>query len=189
MKESIRKYFDNEEELNRVKKKQAYSTLGDAVLKTVLIERLDPKKKTAEEITKKKIAMERRDALTEIAKDIFDLENGEELEALIGHIYLEKGFDESKLFIEKNITEQLLLMIEKYVDYITIVKELLEKRKLKEEYSFIQEGPDHDPTFVATLTVSGYEPWKSEKFKKLQQAKHNAAENAYGELFERLEIK
>lgn len=182
-------YFSNEEELNTVKKNQAYSTLGDAVLKAVLIEHLNPKKTSAENITKKKIAMERRDALNEIAKDVFGLGDGEELEALIGHIYLEKDYSGAKLFIEENIIKSLLPMIEKYGDYISKVKELLEKHKLKEEYMFVPEGPDHDPIFVATLTVNEYGRWKSDKFKKLQQAKHNVAKKAYVELAKKLDAK
>ena len=48
--------------------KQSYSTLGDAVLKTILIEILDPINQDAEYITKDKIAMKSGDSFDGIAK-------------------------------------------------------------------------------------------------------------------------
>jgi len=98
---------------------EVFRTLGDAVLKAVLVDRLiESGSKTREEITSKKIRLEREETLAKISQDLdigqfIKLGIGEKkqradeepkvlaetLEALIGAIYLDNGYEKSKEII------------------------------------------------------------------------------------------
>ena len=100
---------------------ETLSTLGDAVLKAVLIDLLIKSGcKTSDEITSKKKELERKESLARISQDLgighfIKLGAGEKkqkaneepyvlaetLEALIGAIYLDGGYDASKDVITK----------------------------------------------------------------------------------------
>jgi ribonuclease-3 len=104
-------------------------TLGDAVLKATLVDLLIKSGyKTREEITREKIGLERKETLTKISQDLgigqfINVGVGEEkqkaneepkvlaetLEALIGAIYLDGGFNASK----EVITEWFSPLIER----------------------------------------------------------------------------
>ena len=102
---------------------EIYRTLGDAVLKAVLIDLLIKSGcSTRDEITSRKKSLEREEGLAQISKSIdvgnyLKLGKGEEkqkaqeepyvlaetFEAIIGAIYLDGGFDASKRTIERLI--------------------------------------------------------------------------------------
>jgi len=78
------------------------------------------------------------------------------LEALIGAIYLDKGFQVADEFILKNIAQLLDEIIEKglNVDSKSRVQELAQDRyNLTPTYELISEsGPDHDKNFVMGIS-------------------------------------
>jgi len=100
---------------------EIYRTLGDAILKAVLVDLLIKSGcKTRDEITSEKIRLEREEGLAKIAQDIgigpfIKLGAGEKkhraneepkvlaetLEALIGAIYLDGGYDAAKKVITR----------------------------------------------------------------------------------------
>jgi ribonuclease III len=73
------------------------------------------------------------------------------MEALIGAIYLDKGYDESNKFIMKNIVALLEDIIAKglHIDSKSRVQEITQERlNLTPRYELITEdGPDHDKIF------------------------------------------
>lgn len=100
---------------------EIFSTLGDAILKAVLVHQLiDSGCDTAEKITDDKKKIENRDVLASISKelmigDFMLMSNGEKiqranemptplaetLEAVVGAIYLDRGYDKSMEVIKK----------------------------------------------------------------------------------------
>ena len=174
--------FKNKSHLS-FESKQSYSTLGDAVLKTVLIELLDPTKLSAREITEKKIAMESGDSLDEIAKQ-FGLIDGEEIEAAIGAIYLDRGFDIARTIIDLKIKNKLLEKIEKYKDWVSEVKLLLDQYQENLQFEHVEIKEKEGKNGFRVIKVNGVSVENEETFRKLQKAKNKACELAYGELKE-----
>ena len=78
-------------------------------------------------------------------------------EAVIGAIYLDKGYDEAKKFIEKHILSKINEIIESdsWRDPKSYFQELTQKYESKTPtYRTIKdEGPDHNKTFTVALYV------------------------------------
>lgn len=81
------------------------------------------------------------------------------VEATIGAIYLDGGFDEVKYFVERVFSTLVEDAIEGklFRDYKTKLQELAQKNNWHIEYRDDEEGPDHDKTFFSHLYINGKE--------------------------------
>ncbi|HOI76834.1 MAG TPA: putative dsRNA-binding protein [Methanofastidiosum sp.] len=136
---------------------RSFRTLGDSVLSTVIIEHLIKEGLTDPgDITNKKKIMESRQVLDIISKKCH-IDSGEKLEGVIGAIYLEEGFETVKSIIEKEIIPIYgSINIEDYEDYVTKVKEIFDKLKIKRPtYKTVEAKSDNRPAFYSTLMIDG----------------------------------
>ncbi|RKZ31569.1 ribonuclease III [bacterium] len=81
-------------------------------------------------------------------------------EALLGAIYIDGGFKAAKKFVEeKHLADRdEQLNSEKYINFKGTLLEYLQARGKRPEYRIISEnGPDHNKTFVAAVSVAGKE--------------------------------
>lgn len=175
--------------------------LGDAVLELVVTENLFKNHKDPEGIlTSWRAALVNSDMLAEISKklDLNEyvlLSHGEKkdigrarqyilanaLEAIIGAIYLDQGYEETRKFIEMVILPEFPRIIEQklYKDAKSLFQEeAQEKAGVTPSYKVLDEwGPDHAKTFKVgvylsgELTGTGFGPTK-------QEAQQKAAEDA-----------
>jgi len=151
--------------------------LGDAVLEliTSLYLYLNFPHLGEGEMSLIRASLVNRDKLAEIAKKLkiekflligknFD-EKGlktvlaDSLEAIIGAIFLDSGFEKAKEFIEKNILFQTKEIIEqkKYKDPKTLLQEILQKEsQTLPEYKILEiSGPPHKRYFRVGLYLNG----------------------------------
>ncbi|MEX1052080.1 MAG: ribonuclease III [Patescibacteria group bacterium] len=153
--------------------------LGDAVLELVVTEYLYSNFPNPEgELTNWRSAVVKGEVLAIVAEKLelgklLKLSKGEEksggrtrtlilantFEALIGGIYLDKGYDAAKSFITKYIISLLPEVIEKklYVDPKSHLQELAQQdRGATPDYRVMKdEGPDHDKMFTVGVYVKG----------------------------------
>lgn len=153
--------------------------LGDAVLELIVTEYLYKHYDNAEgELTNWRSALVKGDTLSELSHKI-DLEeylllsrgeqkcNGKSrqlilantLEALIGAIYLDQGFETSQKFIGKYLIQPKLKHIienKLYIDAKSHLQEVIqEKMSVTPNYSVIHEsGPDHNKMFVCGVYIN-----------------------------------
>ncbi|OIO17827.1 ribonuclease III [Candidatus Kuenenbacteria bacterium CG08_land_8_20_14_0_20_37_23] len=103
------------------------------------------------------------------------------MEALIGAIYLDQGFEVASKFITKNLLSKLPRIIEKklYVDPKSNFQELSqEKVGITPSYQVLEEsGPDHNKKFVIGIYLEDELIAKGVGTSK-QEAQMDAAENA-----------
>jgi len=176
--------------------------LGDSVLNLVIGEYLFNKFPQEEEgfLTKVRAKMVNRNALSLVAEN---LNLGElliisssvpksithnsksmlsdALEALIGAIYLDKGIDTCKKFIQTNILEPALKNGDHLIDenYKSQLLEYAQANKLAiPVYQIVsEEGPHHDKTFIAEVII-GEKVLGEGKGKSKKEAEQNAAQVA-----------
>lgn len=76
------------------------------------------------------------------------------IEAIIGAIFLDGGFENAEKFIYDNILSQKTLM---FRDYKSEVQEILQAKAITNiQYEIIkEEGPEHNKTFTCVLKVNG----------------------------------
>ncbi len=146
--------------------------LGDAVLELVTTEYLYRNYPNPEgELTNWRSALVKREMLSRIAKELnFEnslyLSKGEKrsrgrardlilantLEALIGAIYLDKGLEKTRSFIEHNLITHLTSILENklYLDPKSKFQEIAqEKTGITPSYKVLKEwGPDHEKEFT-----------------------------------------
>ena len=99
-------------------------------------------------------------------------------ESLIGAIYLDSGYEESKKFICKLWNEQFESLDSNLIDPKSFLQEWTLKRyKELPEYKLLdQSGPDHDPLFSVELSFKEYKKATNEG-KSIKEAEMKAAES------------
>ncbi len=190
-----------------VRESQAYGNnerlefLGDAVLEMAATEYLFALSDKSEgELTNWRSALVQGEHLAEIAADLrlgqyLSMSRGEEasggrtkvstlanaLEALIGAIYLDKGYDVSKRFCEQVVLNDLerLLAEGKHRDEKSVFQEMVqEKSGVTPHYEVVEEeGPDHDKQFTTAVFI-GEEKVAQGKGNSKQRAEQAAAKEA-----------
>ncbi len=165
--------FTNEQKINRQKNYERLEFLGDAVLELASSKFffLNNEDMTEGQMTKMRSSMVCEPALAFCAKDLdlgeyIFLGKGEEatggrerdsivsdvMEALIGAIYLDSGFEEAEKFILQFVLSDLESK-QLFYDSKTILQEKVQKKGQSLRYELIGEsGPDHDKQF----TVEAY---------------------------------
>ena len=160
--------YANERKINKIKDYERIEFLGDAVLELVTSEYLYGKQKEMSEgqLTRRRAAMVCEPSLASCARDMglhhyILLGKGEEMtggrsrdsiisdvmEALIGAVYLDGGFEQAKAFIHRFI---LLDLEDKalFYDAKSLLQEKLQKDGGDLRYVLIGEsGPEHDKSF------------------------------------------
>ena len=99
-------------------------------------------------------------------------------EALIGAIYLDGGYEETKKFILKFWNNEFQLMNVDLIDSKSFLQEwTLKKYKELPKYKLLdQSGPDHDPLFNVELSFKKYIK-VNEEGKSIKDAEKKAAES------------
>ena len=78
------------------------------------------------------------------------------VEAVLGALYLEHGFDRIRPAILAAFTERIEYAITTYVDYKTELQEELARRNLSVSYSVVDvEGPPHERRFTCGAAIDG----------------------------------
>lgn len=190
-----------------VRESQAYGNnerlefLGDAVLELATTEYLfQLSDKPEGELTNWRSALVQGEHLAEIAKELelgqyLSMSRGEEasggrtkvstlanaLEALIGAVYLDKGYDVSRKFCEDFILTDLdrLLAAGKHRDEKSVFQEIVqEKAGVTPHYQVVEEeGPDHDKNFTMAVFIAD-EKVAEGKGNSKQRAEQAAAKEA-----------
>ncbi len=173
--------------------------LGDAVLELITTEYLYKNYPNPEgELTNFRAALVNSDMLSKIARELeieqfLLMSKGEAkdtgrarqyilanaVEAVIGAIYLDRGYKVAQKFIEKNIIKELpvILSSKSYQDPKSKFQEESQERVgITPSYEVMKEwGPDHDKHFVVGVFL-GKEKVAEGEGKSKQDAQRNAAE-------------
>ncbi len=164
--------YANERQINKVKDYERIEFLGDAVLELVTSEFLYGKHAEMSEgqLTRRRAAMVCEPSLASCARDLglhryILLGKGEErmggrerdsiisdaMEALIGAVYLDGGFEQARAFIHRYV---LLKLEDKalFYDAKSILQEKLQKDGGDVRYVLTGEsGPEHDKSFFVEV--------------------------------------
>jgi ribonuclease-3 len=176
--------------------------LGDAVLELVVTDflyRSYPDKPEGE-LTSWRAALVKTESLAELADELnvgqfLLMSRGEAksggrtrmallanlIEAIIGAIYLDQGYDASAKFIETNINSKLENIIKEglHIDAKSHFQEVAqEKEGVTPHYEVVgEEGPDHDKTFEVAVYLNK-KIWGKGKGNSKQTAQQAAATDA-----------
>lgn len=197
----IHRSFLNENPKLNLESNERLEFLGDAVLELIVTEYMFQGYQNPEgELTSWRAALVCGKSLSELAKkfnmgDYLFISKGEEkmggrkrelllanvFEALIGAIYLEKGYKPTKKFLEKHLLARLEEIIEKKI-YLDPKTELQEKSQdelgLTPTYEVEKEqGPDHAKTFTVIVSFNGKKMGQGQGSSK-QSAQTEAARDA-----------
>ena len=104
-------------------------------------------------------------------------------EALIGAVYLDKGFEETYKIFDKVVIPLVEAETEdNFVDYKSYLQELVQSDKRSLEYRIVNEfGPSHDKTFVTRVYMDEILMGEGEG-KTKKESEQNAAEMALKKL-------
>lgn len=96
---------------------------------------------------------------------------GNAFEALVGALYLDRGYDACMVFLKKRILSQMINIDKvayKEVNFKSKLIEWSQKNKVKLEYKFISSGKDNggSPTFCYQVMLEGIEGCKGDGFSK-----------------------
>ena len=109
---------------------------------------------------------------------------GDFLEALIGGVFLEKGYKEAQEFIIKNIINENPAKTTKIIDYKGILINKLKNENKKVNFERISEkGPDHEKKHKVGLLVDGkiqLACWS----KTIKEAEHKLSKTLFKNLYE-----
>lgn len=168
--------FSNEQKINKLENYERLEFLGDAVLELLssqfFFERYPSWKEG--QLTRVRSSMVCEPALAFCARDIelqdfILLGKGEEatggrdrdsiisdvMEAVLGALYLDGGFDEAKRFVHRFILSDLEQK-QLFYDSKSILQENVQKAGKELVYQLVSEtGPDHDKTFVINAMIDG----------------------------------
>jgi ribonuclease-3 len=104
------------------------------------------------------------------------------VEAALGALYLEHGFEAIRLAILHAFAERMDYALTTYVDYKTELQEELARRNLSVSYSVLEvEGPPHDRRFTCAATIDGEQAGMGTGASK-KAAEQNAAREALASL-------
>jgi len=198
----IHRSYLNEHRKEGIESNERLEFLGDAVLELIATRYLFNKHpgKAEGELTNLRSALVQGRHLAEVSKTMdlgkyLYLSNGEEnsggreknyilantLEAVIGAIYLDQGFEKASEFVNKFILSRLDEIIEKnlFADPKSTLQEFVQERFEKTPtYSILsEEGPDHEKEFEAGVYIDE-KLISSGKGSSKQKAESSAAENA-----------
>lgn len=176
--------------------------LGDAVLELVVTDflYLSYPKKPEGELTSWRAALVKTESLAELADELnvgqfLLMSRGEAksggrtrmallanmVEAIIGAIYLDQGYDVAAEFIQKNINSKLENILKEglHIDAKSHFQEVAqEKEGVTPHYEVIgEEGPDHDKTFEMAVYLNK-KMWGKGKGNSKQTAQQAAAQDA-----------
>ncbi len=203
------KSYANERRLDAIDHNERLEFLGDAVLELVVSHLLmDAYPEAAEgELSKLRASIVNEKTLAGVAKEhnlgeYLYLGKGEEigagrekpsllanaLEAVLGSIYMDRGFKKAFKVI-KRIALELFQQVGQegfYKDYKTQLQEKAQTMfKTVPKYKLVGEtGPDHDKTFEVNLTIRG-ESYGVGSGKSKKSAEQNAAREALDALEKR----
>ena len=104
------------------------------------------------------------------------------VEAVLGALYLEHGFDRIRGAILETFAERIDYALTTYVDYKTELQEELARRNLAVSYSVVEvEGPPHDRHFTCAAVIDGEQVGVGSGPSK-KAAEQNAAREALAKL-------
>ena len=176
----VHRSYLNEHKDEDLNSNERLEFLGDAVLELISTEYLykNHPEQTEGEMTNFRSALVQGKNLAHVARELelgqyLSLSHGEEnsggrdknyllantLEALIGAIYLDRGFATAKTFILSFIVNRLDEIIEKklHIDPKSRFQEIAqEKMEVTPEYEVLEEsGPDHNKKFETGVFIDG----------------------------------
>lgn len=180
--------------------------LGDAVLELISSEYLFGKypEKPEGELTAIRAALVNTDSIADAARklgmnDYLLLSKGESkdtgrarhfilanaFEALLGAIYLDRGYEAAREFVAENILYKTDEIVKKrlWQDPKSRLQEIIqEKESITPSYKLLKEvGPDHDKSFLSAVYAGEKELARGQGRSK-QESEQEAARNALSEL-------